>query len=122
MFSGCVIFIAKAKRFTSFSPFKSLSTSSSWPSKSFDDRLGVLNLKMGNEGNASVLWWDFCESGLPVIPFVVSNSQQSLPYAEYFAAVTLTFSFCLCACSRLYLCFKQFLIKQPNAAFLGMKE
>jgi len=91
-----------------FSPFKSWSHSSPWPSKSFNDRLGVLNLKMGNEGNASVLWWDVCESGLPVIPFVVSNSQQSLPYAECFAAVTLTFTICLLACSRLYL----FLIKQ----------
>lgn len=92
-----------------FSPFKSLSSSSSWPSKSFNDRLGVLNLKMGNEGNASVLWWDVCESGLPVIPFVVSNSQQSLPYAECFTAVTLTFAFCLLACSRLYLCLSNFL-------------
>lgn len=79
---------------------------------------------MGTEGNAFVLWWDVCESGLPVIPFVVSNSQQSLPYAEFFAAVTLTFAFCLLVCSRLYPCFKQFLLKQLNAAFfvVGRKE
>lgn len=74
MFPGHLIFIVKAKRFTSFLLSRVVSTSSPWSSESFNARFGVLNPKMGTEGDAFVLWWDVCESGLPVILFIESNS------------------------------------------------